>query len=256
MDSTASPKARETAIVGSDLEGEHGPHVRLRHIIEAVVWVIGLIVLATSALYFHAHPGPLPGELEFSRAVQALPLWPAVIWFLNFVGLLNDIPESIGAVALWIIGLCIFRQFRQAIFFALTVGVGNGINILIGDLVGRLRPNPKQIHVESLLKFNSFPSGHTEHDIVFYGFLLYLSFTRPVRKWRYYGLLIPLQIFAVIVMLSIGFSRVYAGEHWLTDVLGGYLSGLLWLFLFIFLYRWVSKKLAERSLAHQRLGAK
>jgi membrane-associated phospholipid phosphatase len=244
MDRIASPKV--VSPEAPDAEGEHGRHVRLRYIIEAIVWVIGLIVLATSAFYLHAHPGPLPGELEFSRAVQSLQLWPWLIGFLNFVGLLNDIPESIAAVALWVIGLCVFRKFRQALFFALTVGVGNGINILIGDFVGRMRPSPRQIHVSSVLTFNSFPSGHTEHDVVYYGFLLYLSFTRPVREWRYYRLLLPLQIFAVIIILSIGFSRVYAGEHWLTDVLGGYLSGLLWLFLFIFIYRWASRKLVER----------
>ena len=37
-------------------------------------------------------------------------------------------------------------------------------------------------------------------------------------------------------ILIIGFARVFEGEHWITDVLGGYLSGVLWLTLFIYLY--------------------
>jgi len=48
------------------------------------------------------------------------------------------------------------------------------------------------------------------------------------------------------VILSIGFSRLYEDEHWLTDVLGGYLSGVLWLSLFIFLYRWIGERRAKQ----------
>ena len=128
----------------------------------------------------------------------------------------------------------------------LTIGVGNTINILIGDYVQRPRPSPNLIHVYTPLKFNSFPSGHTEHDVVFYGFLLYLSFTKEVREWRYHRFLIPLQVFALVAILGIGYSRVLEGEHWVSDVLGGYLSGTLWLFLFIFLYRAFTNYLAQR----------
>ncbi len=91
--------------------------------------------------------------------------------------------------------------------------------------------------------------------MVFYGFLLYLSFTKPVREWRYRWLLLPFQAFATLAILAIGYSRLLEGEHWLTDVLGGYLSGLLWLSLFIFLYRWTTNKLAERRAKQQEKEA-
>ncbi len=88
---------------------------------------------------------------------------------------------------------------------------------------------------------HSFPSGHTEHDVAYYGFLLYLSFTPPVREWRYRWVLIPFQILAAFDILTIGYSRVLEGEHWLTDVLGGYLSGSLWLLLCIVIYRYITR---------------
>ena len=44
----------------------------------------------------------------------------------------------------------------------------------------------------------------------------------------------------MLELLTIGYSRVLEGEHWLLDVLGGYLTDVLWLFLFIFLYRWTT----------------
>jgi len=90
--------------------------------------------------------------------------------------------------------------------------------------------------------------------MLFYSFLMYLSFTRPVRAWRYRWALIPLQVFAALNLLLIGFSRVYEGEHWLFDVLGGYLSGVLWLVLFICLYQWTTSLLerrhAKRAVIH------
>ena len=221
--------------------GEDRRSAHTRHIIEGICWLLGLIVLATSAYFTHLHPGPWPGELEFSRAVQSIHYWPWLLSSLMFFSSLNNIPPSIAAIVIWVVGMALLRWFRQAIFLALTVGVGNSINLLIGDLVGRPRPSPKLLHVDTLLKYNSFPSGHTEHDVVFYGFLLYLSFTKPVRTWRYRWFLLPLQIFAITAILAIGYSRVLEGEHWLSDVLAGYLSGALWLFLFIFLYRWVTQ---------------
>jgi membrane-associated phospholipid phosphatase len=202
----------------------------------AIMWVLGLLLLAFAAYYLHGHPGPLPGELSFSRGAQSLHFGSWFASFMMFFGIFNDIPEAIAATTIWFIGMCLFRWFKQAIFFLLTIGVGNTINALIGDYVRRPRPNPHLIHVDTKLVFNSFPSGHTENDVVHYGFLLFLSFTRPVREWRYSWVLIPFRIFAVVAILCIGFSRVYEGEHWASDVLGGYLSGALWLSLFIFLF--------------------
>ncbi len=123
------------------------------------------------------------------------------------------------------------------------------LNVGLDEIIGRPRPNPhtEPIHLYTpFVPFPTYPSGHVEHNVVYYGFLLYLSFTKPVREWRYHWLLIPLQIFAVFDIVTIGFSRVLEGDHWLTDVLGGYLEGLLLLFFFIFLYRWTTDWLARR----------
>lgn len=228
-------------------EDRRGAHVR--HIIEGILWVIGLIVLAVAAYITHGHPGPYPGELEFSRSIQSIHFNAIIINWLRFVSALNDpIPSSI-ALAVWVVFLFIMRWFRAGIFLLLCVGVGNGIDALIGDLVQRPRPTPNLIHVDSLLKFNSFPSGHSCHMMVYYGFLLYLSFTKSVREWRYRWLLLPLQLFALLNILTVGFARLQQGEHWVSDVLAGYLSGAIWLFLFIFLYRLVTNLLARRKAA-------
>jgi membrane-associated phospholipid phosphatase len=43
-----------------------------------------------------------------------------------------------------------------------------------------------------------------------------------------------------------GFARVWEGEHWVTDVVGGYLDGAIWMVFFIFLYNWTTHRLHER----------
>ena len=92
----------------------------------------------------------------------------------------------------------------------------------------------------------SYSSGHVEHSVVFYGFLLFLSFIKPVREWRYRWVLIPFQVYAVFDILTIGFSRIVAEDHWITDVLGGYLMGALQLCVYIFLFWWIYEMLTKR----------
>ncbi|GCE31112.1 phosphatase PAP2 family protein [Dictyobacter alpinus] len=244
MSKTTDPEGQELmearAENNTTLGGEDVHDTRVRRIIERVLWFIGLCVLLSSAYFIHLHKGPLPGEVDFSRAVQSIHYWPWLLSVLTFFSTFNDIQPSIIEVSVVFVFFLLIRWWKDAFFFLLSIGLGNGLNILIGDYVVRPRPSPKLIHVYTPLMFNSFPSGHTEHDVVFYGALLYITFTKDVREWRYHWILIPFQIFAFAAILGIGYSRVLEGEHWLSDVLGGYLSGLLWLFLMIFVYRWVT----------------
>ena len=219
---------------------------RFRTGIAITLWFIGLILLASASVLIHNHPGPWPGEVTFSQTVQNLHYWPWIPPLLVFIGTFNNPAPTGIVIGILFVGMILLGWYRQAIFFALVVGIGNFLDTLIGDYVVRPRPSPNLIRVDVPLKYNSFPSGHTCHMMLFYGFLLFLSFTKPVREWRYHWVLIPFQVFAVLNILLMGYSRVYEGEHWVSDVLGGYLSGALWLTLFIFLYMLATNKLEER----------
>jgi len=233
--------------------GENRRNAHSRHIIEALLWCIGFIVLIVASVMVHQHPGPWPIDLQTTIAVQHTHFTAWFATLLIVVDHFNDPIPAVIALAVWLIGLSLFRLFPQAIFIAVGTGLADLLDGLISTIVGRPRPNSPLIHVYIPEPFHSFPSGHTEHCVVYYGFLLYLSFTKPVRQRRYHWYLLPLQIFAVLNIILVGLARIEAGSHWLTDALAGYLSGLLMLFLLIFLYRWTIDKLAQRRARKQYL---
>ena len=225
---------------------------RLRRRIAGITcWGIGFAIILVASIIIHAHPSPWPGEVALSRGVQSLHLASPLLAVLTFLAALIDpVPSSI-ALLLWFAFMLTFAWFRQAAFLVTTVSVGNTIDALIGDYVKRPRPSANLIHIEGTYHANSFPSGHCAHTVLYYGALLYLSFSEPLRRWRYRWLLIPLQIFAVLNILLIGFERIYQGEHWISDVLGGTLDGLLWLSVGIFLYNWIPELLEKRRARKQ-----
>jgi membrane-associated phospholipid phosphatase len=263
MSSTTHPKGTQTPTATTTAGGENRQDAQRRHGVEIILWFLGLVVFIASCFVIHAHPKPYPFELATTQIVQGLHLWPWVTAVLEFPSTLNNPLPSEIALSFWFVGMLVvalvFRLkhnglaalgwLKSSIFLVLTVMASAGLNVFIDELVGRPRPNPhtEPIHVYTpIVPFPTYPSGHTEHDVAYYGFLLYLSLTRPVREWKYRWLLLPLQLYAVFDILAIGYSRILEGDHWLIDVLGGYLEGALYLFFFIFLYRWVTDILAKR----------
>ena len=84
----------------------------------------------------------------------------------------------------------------------------------------------------------SFPSGHATIAVAVYGFVSYILI-RNIREWK-----MKINIFFTgsFIIILIGFSRLYLGVHYLSDVWGGYLVGAIWLIIGIsiseyFLYK-------------------
>jgi undecaprenyl-diphosphatase len=136
----------------------------------------------------------------------------------------------------------VFRRPVEAVFVALA-GAGGLLAELVKSLVDRPRPTPDFANIIGNLKTYSFPSGHVTGYTILFGFLFYLTYSHlpkgmPIRT-------ILLDFFALMIVL-IGFSRVYMGQHWASDALAGYALGFAYLLLLIELYRFWLKR-GERN---------
>jgi len=78
----------------------------------------------------------------------------------------------------------------------------------------------------------SFPSGHTTLALYFYGLITYLTLRFGIFSLRKKWLIISGSVFLIIL---IAFSRLYLGLHFLSDIIGGFLLGGIWLVAAIFL---------------------
>jgi undecaprenyl-diphosphatase len=110
------------------------------------------------------------------------------------------------------------------------------INNLIKVIIDRPRPEINKLVTETGY---SFPSGHSITSMVFYGYLVYLTYKYINNK----KIKIPLIIFLILLIPTIGLSRIYLGVHYTSDVLCGFLLGIIYLILFIS----ISKKYLERK---------
>ena len=105
----------------------------------------------------------------------------------------------------------------------LLIGSGGGA-ILWSILIGIFnRPRPTD-QIGIVVTDNSFPSGHTISSMICYGFLAYLLVPKmPSLFWKW-----VIVIASLLTMAFIGFSRVFLGGHYLSDVIAGYGLGLAW----------------------------
>lgn len=114
------------------------------------------------------------------------------------------------------------RKWALALFVMGTIAVAATANSALKDLFLRDRPNivPHLVEVSSA----SFPSGHAMNSATVYLTLAALL-AAAERSWRVRAVLMG---GAVGLTLLIGFSRVYLGVHWPTDVLAGWTVGAAW----------------------------
>jgi undecaprenyl-diphosphatase len=105
-----------------------------------------------------------------------------------------------------------------------TQGGGVLKNFII-DYFSRPRP-PEQLGLGTTT-IPSFPSGHALGTMICYAFLAYLLVPKmPSLFWKW-----TMSISIALIVLFEGLSRIFHGNHYLTDVLAGYALGIAWLVL-------------------------
>ena len=146
------------------------------------------------------------------------PLLDQVMTGITFLGQPSVLVIMSLGLGIW---LLTHGRRSQATTLAIAALGAVGLNYWLKQLFARDRPALWDRIVD--VRYYSFPSGHAMVSMVMYGLIGYLLATRFPR-WR--GLILSLTILLIVV---IGFSRLYLGVHWPTDVAAGYAAGLVWL---------------------------
>jgi undecaprenyl-diphosphatase len=191
--------------------------------------MIGLLMFIFGGLSFGALflnllvQGPLL-QLDIALATTL----PAIA--LKNPAILRPIMDAgyyLGAWGIIILGLTFAIYFivkRYWLELAMLVFGNIGTTLLfwsLSNLIGRLRP-PTQIWI--ILKIPGFPSGHALSVVTFFGLMAYLLVPK-MRSAFGKGFVVA---FAILIMLFVGFTRVFTAAHYLTDVLSGYALGIAW----------------------------
>jgi len=154
---------------------------------------------------------------------------PALTTFMRWVSMAG---EPVLLLTLTSIGILLFvngSRRRTLAVFLVSVGGAD----LAGELLKRVfhRARPEAFFGFALPDSYSFPSGHSVNACALFSVLaMYAAARTQSRMARMLG-----YAGAALAILTIGFSRIYLGVHYPSDVLGGYLFAALWLSFLVLL---------------------
>ena len=93
----------------------------------------------------------------------------------------------------------------------------------------------------------SFPSGHALMSVIFYGLLIYIAWHEIKNSWWRRGVIVLL----ALLILFIGFSRIYLRVHYASDVIAGLSVGFIWLIVSLWFINQIEARRAKRKLIPQ-----
>jgi membrane-associated phospholipid phosphatase len=207
----------ESAVIEEEgLAAEPGPAAR-RWLGPVIVVATVLFVINTILVLIGITRAPFDVPVE--RTVQSLPWGPLTYWMtLTNVtgGLVQDLFGAAVVVA-------VFIWQRRAGYLLALGAIGSLIDQVVKVSIQRPRPTADLVTILNPSDGYGYPSGHA----VFFTWLCFmLAATLAPRarpRWR-----IWLWSLAGVVILLACIGRVWAGAHWPTDVIGGFLLALAW----------------------------
>ena len=158
--------------------------------------------------------------------------------FFRVVTFFGSPAVALAVAALVCIVLYRRRRLVDAAVLPVVLGGAELLNLILKLSFHRARPEVAFVHLDTY----SFPSGHAMISTAAYGALAYLAWShiRTRRRRLFLGA-------GTIVLLGlIGFSRIYLGVHYLSDVLAGIAGGVFWLSVSIALQTVYAERFAAR----------
>jgi membrane-associated phospholipid phosphatase len=193
--------------------------------------VLSVLVVTSLVLGWLAHNySRFPGDLQITLALQTIQSRP---FLMAMEGISYVIADWEGIIFVVIAAVIVWR----------TMGVWEGGMVLLSGLfaaanelfklmVNQPRPTADLVKIFVVETGTSFPSGHSFFAVAVFGFTAYLIATRQSKTFQK---ALTASV-CVLLILTVGVSRIYLGAHWTSDVIGGYVVGATFLVLEVWIY--------------------
>ncbi|KAB8036658.1 phosphatase PAP2 family protein [Janthinobacterium aquaticum] len=219
----------------------HGLLGKLRRFIEARLspegelglhMTVGVALMLVAIVVFHELAEAVMGAEQITVIDLQVANWfnqNAVPWITSCLLVITHIHGVIGAITL----ACLFAWYlhrRRAHYWLLTLVITMPgvmiLNVLLKYVFGRARPSFETPLLQALSTY-SFPSGHTATATALYGILgAYLVCQTQPGQW---SRRVAIVAGAFLMAVLVGFSRIYLGAHYLSDVLAAMAESCGWL---------------------------
>jgi undecaprenyl-diphosphatase len=146
-------------------------------------------------------------------------------WLTVLFLIITGFGKSVVAALLVLLAALLVWKYKRKIYLTslfISVGGASSMVELIKHLVARPRPEFIAIYHETGF---SFPSGHAMFSAVFGGWIIFLIW-HEAKQW---ATKVNVLFACVSMMVLVSFSRLYLGVHYPSDVVTGFLIGLIWL---------------------------
>lgn len=144
--------------------------------------------------------------------------------------------DSPNVAVLWVVAMAVAawwtRSLHLSIFLLATIGGEKLTYLFTSVIVGRPRPSVEALG--TVHATTSFPSGHIGSAFVLYGGIALAVLWHDAMKrgrWRPFVVRVAVGCGVLAIAALVGFSRMYRGHHFLSDVVWGALLGVGWLVL-------------------------
>lgn len=193
------------------------PHDRELPLGTWLLLLASLTTLSAWTLVILAQGGPLAMDRRLNAVLEPLAL-PALTHLGRVMAEIGDLYGVLALVLPW--GLWLLARSRLDAFGHLAAGlIGVAVlNVLGKAAIGHPRPEVPAHLADSL----SYPSAHTSTAVVLFGLAAaFVARELPPRRrfWAYWA--------AILVIVPMALSRLVLGVHWLSDLVGGALLGLV-----------------------------
>lgn len=203
-------------------------------IIGAIIALISLLIFIFLAVEIYTVAGGVYFDQRIISTIHEN-INPGILNFMKAISFIGS-AKFYFIIAPFLVWYLVRKKHRIELFALVIAILGSVLlNHLLKISFERMRPYEFFLVEQGGF---SFPSGHSMNTLSFYGMAAYLY----LRNMKLDARKVLIWLSVIIFIGLMGFSRIYLGVHWPTDIIGGYCAGYIWLYICILGVEFVHEK--------------